>query len=125
MSDLESVSLRIFQEMAALLAELEPGREPPARGQKIPEEMNALGAKAAEHWLRTGRRPTSQEEIQAVFPRFWFANMFLKNALLHRTRQVIPLGRPTAMPAVLMLEVWESSGRQHYEAAKPDVPWGG
>ena len=124
MTDLEKVSLRLFQELAALAVEM--GEEHlPQRGRPIPPEMDALGEQAARHWLRTGLRPSLPEEKAAAFPRFWFANTFLRHAVLHQTRMALDLGRPAALPGVLMLELWEAKGRELWESPKPEFPWGG
>jgi hypothetical protein len=121
---LEKVAIRLFQEMTSLAMELEE-ENLPVRGRAISPEMNSLGDQAARHWLRTGQRPIPQAEKAAAFPRFWFANMFLNSALLHRTQRAVVLGRPAALPAVLMLDVWEASGKAFWESAKEEFPWGG
>jgi hypothetical protein len=65
MMDLESVSLRVFQELAALALEL--GEEHlPVRGLPVDPEMEALGARVAREWLRTGQRPSLLAERVAL-----------------------------------------------------------
>lgn len=124
MTDLEKVSLRLFQELTALVMELDE-KLIPQRGRPIPPEMDALGEAVARHWLRTGQRPTLPDQVAAVFPRFWFASMFLRHALLHQTQMPIDLGRPAGIPSALMLEVWQSSGRKLWESPKQEFPWAG
>jgi hypothetical protein len=124
MTDLQRVSLRLFQELSALV--LEVGDYPlPQRGKALTPEMDALGEKAARHWLKTGRRPILPDELAAWYPRLWFANSFLRNAVLHEKRHPASLGRPAAIPSVLMLEVWEKSGRAYWESPETEMPWGG
>lgn len=120
---LEEISLRIFQALADLVVALEG--DTPERGRPIPPETDELGAQAARNWLRTGHLPTTQEAIFAVIPRFWFANTFLQNLLVHRTQREIPVGRPIEMPAILMLDVWAKSGRHYWESTEQKIPWGG
>ena len=62
MTDLQRVHLRIFQELAALVQEVEPGFLP-QRGVPLTDEMDALGETAALGWLKTGRRPSLPDEL--------------------------------------------------------------
>lgn len=124
MKDLEKVAVRMFQEMAALA--VEAGAHPlPQRGVPIPHDLDELGRLVAERWLRTGQRPSLPAESAAAFPRFWFASTFLRNALVHQTQHPLDLGRTAAIPAALMLDLWDKSGRALWEAGKDDFPWAG
>ena len=121
--DLESVRLRVFQELAALALEL--GEEHlPVRGGPIPPEMDGLGEVAAREWLRTGRRPSLLAERVALFPRLWFASMFLKHAMLHRTL-ALSSDKPAGLLSVALLEGWQAAGKAQWEAPRKEMPWGG
>ncbi len=124
MTDLEKVGLRLFEELAALAQEIPEGHLP-QRGVPISPEADDLGRTAAEGWLRTGQRPTLPEEKAAAFPRFWFANTFLRNALIHQKRHPINLGGPAGIPAALMLDLWDLKGKALWESGKEEFPWGG
>lgn len=97
----------------------------PDRGFSLPLEQERQALEVAREWLRSGIFPKDPESQRALFPRLCFAERFLSH--LESCETLPPLGVESAeeLRSVLMLEIWETTGRQMWESAKYAHPWAG